>query len=622
MSIMAKLKDRKISVIKVKGTSQERIWSILTTAVLLSFYFIYFLFRIDPQLIYQAQEPVFFFDKHYFYEFFHYPGGVNELFSNFLSQFFYYSWTGALLLSIVFGLITWNTKALIRSFDADRPVIYLHWIPSIFLLALHSNYRFPFVFTLGLFWILIVANIYIRIAPKNQLSRFLFYIFVHTVTYYLIAGQVVIFSAIIITYEVLYRRRIILPLLYIIFAGVLPYIGASYLFILDLENAYTAQLTSNHGYKVTWVSWVLYAFFPFVSLLIKFGQKYVKIGKNGIRNIRGSLLYSRSLKMRFAKGIILTALIVASCLYSYNKDAKAFFLINHYAHFEQWDKVIAMGQKGLPINNIVECQINRALYHSGCLCDKLFSVPQLFEGHSLFMLDDTRSSYSLQHSDVFFDLCLLNTSEQWAYEAIAARGDTAWNIQRLALINLLKENNDIAAKYLKMLRKTLWLRNWAIEHQKYLSNSKDLWENPQYQRIKNTIPASNFLVSYREPELCLEELLNNTKNKMAFEYFMAYCLLDGEISQFIKHLNRMNDFNYPKIPRHFEEAMLIYIQLTGRKDIIPPGKKVSKETIIRFNEFNQITAKYRNNKNAAYNELKKFRDTYWFYGLYYYQNKE
>jgi hypothetical protein len=82
----------------------------------------------------------------------------------------------------------------------------------------------------------------------------------------------------------------------------------------------------------------------------------------------------------------------------------------------------------------------------------------------------------------------------------------------------------------------------------------------------------------------------------------------------------MNDFDYPKIPRHFEEAMLIYIQLTGRKNIIPQGKVISKETVNRFNEFNKITAKYKNNKNAAYDELIKFRDTYWFYGLYYYQN--
>ena len=69
--------------------SRDTFWSLLFTAILLSFYFVYFLFRIGPKLIYQSQEPVFFFDRYFIYEFFSYPGGVNELASGFLSQFFF-----------------------------------------------------------------------------------------------------------------------------------------------------------------------------------------------------------------------------------------------------------------------------------------------------------------------------------------------------------------------------------------------------------------------------------------------------------------------------------------------------------------------------------------------------
>jgi hypothetical protein len=136
------------------------------------------------------------------------------------------------------------------------------------------------------------------------------------------------------------------------------------------------------------------------------------------------------------------------------------------------------------------------------------------------------------------------------------------------------------------------------------------------------MPESDFLVSPTEPELCLEELLKNTKNKMAFEYFMAYCLLEGQIGRFTKHLHRLNYFDYPKIPRHFEEAMLIYNQLTGGKDVTLPGKEISEETIRKFNDFNNIMAKHKKDKKAAHSDLKKYRDTYWFYGLYYYKSGE
>ena len=170
-----------------------------------------------------------------------------------------------------------------------------------------------------------------------------------------------------------------------------------------------------------------------------------------------------------------------------------------------------MAQKGLPINNIVQCQVNRALYHSGLLCDKMFSMAQLYGGNGLFMRDSRRAAFPLQHSDVFFDLGLVNESEHWAYEAIAAKGDTAWNLQRLVQVYLLEEERDIAAKYLRMLQRTICHKAWATEHQEYLSDSNDFWANPRSQHLRKTMPVSDFLVSPTEPELCLEELLNNTQ---------------------------------------------------------------------------------------------------------------
>jgi hypothetical protein len=136
------------------------------------------------------------------------------------------------------------------------------------------------------------------------------------------------------------------------------------------------------------------------------------------------------------------------------------------------------------------------------------------------------------------------------------------------------------------------------------------------------MPESNFLVSPTQPELCLEELMNDTKNKMAFEYFMAYCLLEGQIGRLAKHLPRLNDFGYQRIPRHFEEAMLVYNQIAGAKGITLPGKNISEETVRKFEDFNRIRAKYKDNTAAARRELEKYRDTYWFYGLYYYKPRE
>ena len=602
--------------------SQDKIPVLLFTAILMSFYFAYLLLRIDPKLIYQSQEPVFFFDRHFFNEFFSYPGGLNELISGFFSQFFYYSWTGALLLVLVFAFVAWNTKLLIRSISPNQPILYLHWVPSVFLLALHSNYKFPLVLTLGLLWTLLTANIYIRLAPSKIILRLPLFLILQAMLYYVTAGQAFVFSLIVILYEVLHCRKIVLPLLYILSAVLLPYIGASTIFILRIRDAYMMHLTSYNSYQPTWLSWVLYAFFGLVIILVALERRYVRIGQENTNSCWGKFLYRRSIPTRFFQGIILLFLVAVTALYSYDKKEKAFLLIDHYARYGQWNKVLDMAQKGLPISNIVQCQVNRALYHSGLLCDKMFSMAQLFGGNGLFMLDSMRATFPLQHSDLFFDLGLVNESEHWAYEAIIVNGDTAWNLQRLVLINLLKQERDIAEKYLEMLQRTIWHKAWAIEYQEYLSDSRDFWEHPQFRYLKSAMPESNFLVSPTQPELCLEELLENTKNKMAFEYFMAYCLLEGQIGRFMEHLHRLNYFDYPRIPRHFEEAMLIYNQLTGGKGISLPGKNISEETIQKFDDFNRIRAKHKNSKEAMYRELTKYRDTYWFYGLYYYKPKE
>ena len=605
-----------------KQKYQDRIWSVLFTILILSCYYVYFFVRIDPKLIYQSQDPVFFFDRYFMGEFLSYPGGVGELIAAFLSQFFYYSWMGAALLVLVFACVTWTTGRLMRSIRPARRTLYLHWVPSIILLALHSNYRFPLVLTLGLLWILLGINIYIRLAPSHRTLRALVYIFLQTALYYVIAGQAFLFTMGVVLYEMVYGRRIVLPVLYVLFAALLPYAGASTVFILHVPEAYTMHLTSYDKYELTWLSWVLYMFLPIVLLLAALERRSGRIGPKNANSFWGGLLYRRSARARILQGASILFLVVIAAVSSYDRKARAFLLVDYHARFGEWNKVLAMAQKGLPISNMVQCQINRALYHSGYLGDKLFSIAQLFGGNGLFMQDSLRTVFPLQHCDVFFDLGLINESEHWAYEAVAVKGDTAWNLQRLALIYLLEEDREVARTYLTMLQKTLWHKDWAVEHQKYLSDNEGFWTRPPFQYLKSAMPESHFLVSPTQPELCLEELLSNRQNKMAFEYFMAYCLLEGQIGRFAKQLHRLNDFDYPRIPRHFEEAMLVYNQIAGAKGIVLPGKDISEETVREFEDFNRIRAAYKGNKAAARGELMKYRDTYWFYGLYYYRPGE
>jgi hypothetical protein len=613
--------ESKMAGVKKYLQRKETIWSMSVTIFLLSFYFIYLLVRINPKLIYQSQEPVFFFDKYFIGEFFNYPGGINELISSFLSQFFYHAWTGALVLTLIFWLVTWNTKLFIQSINNNRPIFYLHWVPSVFLLALHSDYRFPLLFTSGILWTLLCVNLYIRVSASNSTLRFLFYIILYTALFYISAGQALVFSIIIIIFDALQHRRIILLLLYIVFAGMLPYLAASTFFIVSIKDMYTTHLTSYDSYYVPRLSLILYSIFPLILLLVSLRQRYIKIETKNSNSLRSRLFHGNSIGIRMIQGIILLIVVGMTTLYSYDKrNEKVFLLVDYHARFREWDKVLDVAKQYKSGLYPVQYQINRALYHSGRLLDEMFSFAQRIGINGLFMHHRLHPVFPLQNSDVFFDLGLINETEHWAYEAVSVSGDTPWNLQQLTLINLLKKNRRIAERFLGLLLKTMWHKSWAKEYFKYLSDMDNFSDAPELKYKKSIMPETDFLISPTEPQQCLFHLLENRKNKMAFEYFMAYCLLQGNLSQIIKNIHRLNDFDYPRIPRHLEEAILIHIQLTGRKDIALQGKQISNETIHKFIDFNEIMKKYNKNKNAAYDELnKKYKDTYWFYAFYYYK---
>jgi len=97
---------------------------------------------------------------------------------------------------------------------------------------------------------------------------------------------------------------------------------------------------------------------------------------------------------------------------------------------------------------------------------------------------------------------------------------------------------------------------------------------------------------------------------------MAYYLLSGELLDFIKNIDRLKDFHYRKMPRHYEEAIAVYMSVTKREERISQ-LKISIKTFRDFQNFQKILKKYNNDKAAAQNEImSKFGNSYWAYLIY------
>jgi hypothetical protein len=97
---------------------------------------------------------------------------------------------------------------------------------------------------------------------------------------------------------------------------------------------------------------------------------------------------------------------------------------------------------------------------------------------------------------------------------------------------------------------------------------------------------------------------------------MAYYLLNADMDNFVHYFRAARTFNYPEIPTHYEEALVLAQKLKGTPLAIPDinGKQPRAETMQRFERFNEQLALRSSDRERAKSELaEEFGSTYWYY---------
>ena len=91
---------------------------------------------------------------------------------------------------------------------------------------------------------------------------------------------------------------------------------------------------------------------------------------------------------------------------------------------------------------------------------------------------------------------------------------------------------------------------------------------------------------------------------MAFEYLMSHYLLSCQLDEFALNIRRLDDFDYPAIPRVYEEAILVYTAASG-KQIDLNGRRIRPETLERFQRVCNILASHGNDHAGALREVAR-----------------
>ena len=167
------------------------------------------------------------------------------------------------------------------------------------------------------------------------------------------------------------------------------------------------------------------------------------------------------------------------------------------------------------------------------------------------------------------------------------------------------------------LSKTLFDAGWAKEYLAKIERDPNLSTDKEVQQLRSMMPEIDRDFKSVNESLFLDLLDKNKQNRMAFEYLMGVYLLAGQLDKFTGNLYRLDDFDYTRIPRAYEEAILLY-SYTKKKDVELHGRKISPESRERFDNFLKVyVGQYGANKSLAFNELAKdYGDSYFFYSVY------
>jgi hypothetical protein len=215
-------------------------------------------------------------------------------------------------------------------------------------------------------------------------------------------------------------------------------------------------------------------------------------------------------------------------------------------------------------------------------------------------------------------LGLVNESQHWAHEAYEQKGYTPDLLKRLGKIYMLKGYNGAAHKYFLTLKK-IPFQEEAAQHLIQLNeNPMAMAQDPELNTIQSLMPVHDIALTGNPSLLQLQLLLErNPKNKMAFEYMIAFHLLTGNLRELVRHIPEFASFGYAEIPIHVQEAILVIAAQTPNFNEKLLYSSVQRNTYERFMQYQQTFMNYRDNINNARQELQKqFSDTYWFYLMF------
>ena len=564
--------------------------------------FLFFAFAYRYHLNYQEQFQLFLFNADYLATWLSHPGGLSDYIGNFFTQFYFYSWFGALEIAVLLTILQTLVWYSARKTGALKEWMPLSFVPSFLYWSLlcDENYMLG-----GLIALLMVAGaVALFLSIRLVRYRMIWVLVFSPILYWIAGGAFILLPLFAIAYEAIHRQ--LKPAHYAIFAFgaivtafLFPFLAKWVLVQYPLLKFWTGVNYFRFPVIIPYTILVIALLVVAIPLLARFlSDKTVKVRK--------PVLFFITMLLIFPAGYFLVK-------NSADLSKEEVMAYDFNVRMRKWDTVLKMADKKTPSSPLSVTCLNLSLAKMDLLGERMFNYYQNGEGG--LMPDFTRDfTIPLIAGEVYYHLGFINTAQRYAFEAMEALPDyqkSVRGIMRLAETNIINENYSVAAKYLKILQQTFYYRGWATNALETIRDEQKIEQHPEWGYLRKVRTQEDFLFSEKEKDMMLGVLFRqHHENRMAFEYLMAYYLLAKDLQKFQQLFSLSKELNYKHIPKHFQEALL-YVWNAANSDHnrrIP--YPISDVVAQRLQMFGRIVS---SQPNAQGTLQDKFSDTYWFY---------
>ena len=570
--------------------------------------------RLEPSVQYCCSGVPFFLSRSFFREFLGYPGGLLEYGAAFLAQLDYYDWLGGLVFVALGCLLFLEARAVFSRFSGLAPLTG-GFAPVFLLLWLWGLQDGQALAAgLGVALALGLAIGYMRLPWQSAWLR--------SAACWLFSGLAgcvaglwpcVLFLALGCGYEFAARRAWKAGL-----ACLLPAVAALLAMIGLAGPPATRILNPWETQAPLWLIAALFLCIPLTALVLAVLPKPAPASKEtaGARHKApapiplGRQLDRPAAKRALGAGFFLAGW--AAVWFGHSGPHRAFERIEYYAGRKEFDKVLAVAAPLRALDLSSEVYLRLALYHAGRLSQDLFSYTNQIAWELLPGVTPRLGALRPQ-CETLLELGQVNEAEHLAHEALEREGNRPDLLRLLAQINILEDRPQAARVFLNLLAQAPFQRAWASACLRGLDNDPRLSDDKALALIRSRMVTTDMPHNYVPEEAFFKQLLDaNPRNQMAFEYLLAQYLLTRDLDGLVRQLGRLDNFGYTAIPRHVEEALLIYQRLKGTP-LDLHGRRIRPETVQRFAEFAEAFDRARKNPEDRPAVERNFGNTFWFY---------